>query len=381
MFRFLSENRSELIARCTAKVSQRPKRAATPEQLVNGIPLFLSQLIGTLAAEDVGQMGESLRISGASGGDATNVSVIGASAIAHGKELLELGYSVDQVVHDYGDICQAITDLAVERDAPFSVDEFRTLNRCLDNAIANAVSEFSARRDLTVAVKHSADENERRGVLVHELGNHVHTATMAYHALESGRLAIGGSTGDVLKRSLASLARLLGNSLAEVQVTAHDAARDGAAFSLALFIADAVSVAALDAANRGCQLTVPTVDRLLAIAGDRYHLLAALMNLLQNALKFTHPRTEVTLHAYAVGDRVSIDVSDNCGGLPRGSAEKMFSPFIQRGEDKSGVGLGLSIARRYVEADGGSLSVRDVPGIGCVFTMTLPRRSPEWAEP
>ena len=88
MFRFLSENRSELIARCTAKVSQRPKRAATPEQLVNGIPLFLSQLIGTLAAEDVGQMGESLRISGASGGDATNVSVIGASAIAHGKELL-----------------------------------------------------------------------------------------------------------------------------------------------------------------------------------------------------------------------------------------------------------------------------------------------------
>jgi signal transduction histidine kinase len=184
-----------------------------------------------------------------------------------------------------------------------------------------------------------------------------------------------------LKRSLASLARLLGNSLAEVQVTARDAARDGAAFSLALFIADATSVASLDAAQRGCQLTVPTVDRLLAIAGDRYRLLAALVNLLQNALKFTHPRTEVTLHAYAVGDRVSIEVSDNCGGLPRGSAEKMFSPFIQRGEDKSGVGLGLSIARRYVEADGGSLSVRDVPGIGCVFTMNLPRRSPEWAEP
>ena len=60
------------------------------------------------------------------------------------------------------------------------------------------------------------------------------------------------------------------------------------------------------------------------------------MNLLQNALKFTHPHTKVTLNAYAVNDRVSIDVSDNCGGLPRGSAEKMFSPFIQRGEDKRG---------------------------------------------
>jgi len=379
MFRFLSENRSELIARCKVKVSQRPKRAATPEQLVNGIPLFLSQLIRTLAAEDDGQMAESLHISGASGGDATNVSVIGASAIAHGKELLELGYSVDQVVHDYGDICQAITDLAVERDAPFSVDEFRTLNRCLDNAIANAVSEFSARRDLTVAVKHSADENERRGVLVHELGNHVHAATMAYHALESGRLAIGGSTGDLLKRSLVSLSRLLSDSEAEVRVTAH-AAGAGAAFSLALFIADAASVAALDAAKRGCQLTVPSVDRLLAIAGDRDRLLEALVNLLQNALKFTHPHTKVTLHAYAVNDRVSIDVSDNCGGLPRGSTEKMFLPFIQRSEDRSGLGLGLSVARQSVEANGGSLSVRDVPRIGCVFTMSLPRRWPSWAE-
>src|SRR4029434_7476583 len=317
----------------------------------------------TLAAEHDGQMGESLHISGPSGGAATNLSLIGASAIAHGKELLELGYSVDQVVHDYGDICQAITDLGVERDAPFSVDEFRTLNRCLDNAIANAVSEFSAQRDVTFALKQSADENERRGILIHELRNHVHTATMAYQALQFGRLAIGGSTGDLLKRSLGSLSRLLSDSEAEVRVAAH-AVGTRASFSLALFIADAASVAALDAANRGCPLTVPSVDPLLAIAGDRDRLLDtlvdflsnavtvppllaiagdrdrlldALVNLLQNALKFTHPRTEVTLHAYAVSDRVSIDVSDHCGGLPRGSAEKMFVPFVRGIEDKSGL--------------------------------------------
>ena len=65
-----------------------------------------------------------------------------ASATAHGEQLLQLGYSVNQVVHDYGDLCQAITDLAVELDAPFSVDQFRTLNHCLDNAIADAVTEF-----------------------------------------------------------------------------------------------------------------------------------------------------------------------------------------------------------------------------------------------
>jgi signal transduction histidine kinase len=375
MYRFLSDNYAELVARCKEKVSQRPKRAATPEQIANGIPLFLTQLISTLEAEGEGRMAESLRISGASGGDASGTSVMGASATAHGRRLLELGYTVDQVVHDYGDICQAITDLAVERRAPFSVPEFRTLNRCLDNAIADAVTEFSAGRDAALALRQLGAENERRGVLVHELRNEIHAATMACQALKSGKLAIGGSTGDLLRRSLDSAGRLLDSSLAEVRATAH-AADDNPEFSLAAFIADAAGAASLDAERRACQLSVPTVDPFLAVVGDRDHLLAALANLLQNALKFTHPRSQVTLHGYAVGDRVLIDVSDHCGGLPSGSAETMFSPFKQCGDDRSGLGLGLSIARQSVEADGGSLSVRDVPGTGCVFTMSLPRRLP-----
>ena len=90
---------------------------------------------------------------------------MGVSATAHGKELLKLGFTVDQVVHDYGDLCQAITDLAFERDAPFSIDEFRTLNRCLDNAIADAVTEFSFQREATLAREHEVAANERNRVL------------------------------------------------------------------------------------------------------------------------------------------------------------------------------------------------------------------------
>lgn len=151
MHGFLSTNRDELINRCKAKVAQRPHRSATPAQLANGIPLFLEQLTRTLRAEEEGDAAEGVRISGPSGGDSTALSQIGISATAHGHELVELGYTVDQVVHDYGDLCQAITDLAVERDAPFSVDQFRTLNRCLDNAIADAVTEFSAHREMNIS--------------------------------------------------------------------------------------------------------------------------------------------------------------------------------------------------------------------------------------
>lgn len=372
MYEFLTTHFAELVARCIVKVSLRRTRAATPEQLANGIPLFLGQLISTFEAEQQGRTAESVRISGASGGGAAGSSVMGTSAAAHGKALLELGYTVDQVVHDYGDLCQAITDLAVEREAPFTVNEFRTLNRCLDNAIADAVTGFSARHDAVVAIQQFTDENERRGVFVHELRNHLQAATMACRALEHGALPIGGATGALLKRSLDSMATLLSTSLADVRLAAR-AAADGPVFPLEPFIADAAAAAALDAASRGCQLTVPVVDRQLAIAGDRDRLLAALANLLQNAFKFTRPHTEVTLHAYAQGDRVTIDVADHCGGLPSGSPERMFSPFVQRSEDRSGVGLGLSIARRSVEANGGSLGVKDVPGKGCVFTMSLPR--------
>lgn len=374
MHRFLSNNRGELIARCKAKVAQRPHRGATPEQLANGIPLFLEQLTRTLLAEQAGDAAEGARISGLAGGDATALSQIGITATAHGHELMELGYSVDQVVHDYGDLCQAVTDLAVERDAPFSVDQFRTLNRCLDNAIANAVTEFSAHREMGITRQQAEGENERLGILVHELRNALQTVTLAFLALESGKVPIGGATGALMKRGLAHLSNLLDRSLAQVRAQACSTDLTHA-FPLAAFIADARSIAALAANERGCQLVVPEVDAGVAIAGNRDHLLAALVNLLQNAVKFTHPHTAVTLRAYAAADRVSIDVEDHCGGLPQGFSETMFRPFTQGGFDRSGLGLGLAIARRTVEAEGGSLTVRDVPGTGCVFTMSLPRHA------
>lgn len=108
-----------MIERCKAKVAKRPERAATAAQLANGIPMFLDQLVRTLGAEEQGLADESLKIFGWSAGDTAALSEIGVSAAAHGGELLRLGFTVDAVVHGYGDLCQAITDLAYERDAHF----------------------------------------------------------------------------------------------------------------------------------------------------------------------------------------------------------------------------------------------------------------------
>jgi signal transduction histidine kinase len=126
-----------------------------------------------------------------------------------------------------------------------------------------------------------------------------------------------------------------------------------------------------------CGFTVSPVEPGVMLRGDRDLLLAAVGSLLQNAFKFTRRSTEVLLKAYTQGDPIRIDIEDNCGGLPSGGLERMFLPYGQRRGDHTGVGLGLSISRRSVEANEGTLTVNDVPGCGCIFTVDLPR----YAEP
>jgi len=135
---FLTENRQLLIARCREKVAKRFEPTEAASSIENGVPLFLEQLSQTLALEQTtsARCGEP---------EATPAPTeIGRAAALHGAELLRRGFTIDQVVHDYGDVCQCVTALAVERTTPISTDEFRTLNRCLDNAIADAVAAFGA---------------------------------------------------------------------------------------------------------------------------------------------------------------------------------------------------------------------------------------------
>jgi signal transduction histidine kinase len=371
MHDFLANNRSDLIDRCRAKVSQRPARRATAHQLQNGVPLFLDQLIRTLQTEQTSRPMDSLKISGPAGGGGSP-SEIGKSAALHGRELLNLGFSIDQVVHDYGDICQAISDLAYERDAPFAVDEFRTLNRCLDNAIADAVAEFSYQRDFALADSEGIEMHERLDFFTHEMPNYLQTAKLAFTAAKMGNPRLSGATGTVLERSLNGLGDLIDRFIEETRAMNRSSVQSGL-FSVAEFVTELAYAASLAAHVRGCVLTVSPVDSRLAISGDRDQLYAAVGNLLQNAFKFTESNTEVTLDAYALSDRILIDVKDHCGGLPPGNAEQMFLPFTQRNVDKTGLGLGLSIARSSIEAIDGILSVRDVPGTGCIFTVSLPR--------
>jgi signal transduction histidine kinase len=96
------------------------------------------------------------------------------------------------------------------------------------------------------------------------------------------------------------------------------------------------------------------------------------MNLLHNAFKNTPAGGAVTLRAHAQGERLLVEIQDQCGGIPE-SKRDLFKAFgNRRGADRSGLGLGLSIARQSVRAHGGDIHIRNMPGEGCIFAIDVP---------
>jgi hypothetical protein len=184
---FLESKRAEIIGRTKLKAAARPAPRATEAELTHGIPLFFDQLIDTLKGSRLGS------------------DEMHTSATKYGDDMLRQGFTVGQVVHGYGDVCQAVTELAIELDAPITVDEFHTLNRCLDDAIGQAVTEYGRLRERSLADRGT----ERLGALAHEMRNRLNTAMLSLALLKDGVVTIGGSTGAVLERSLRGLTDLI----------------------------------------------------------------------------------------------------------------------------------------------------------------------------
>ena len=374
LYEFLASNSDDLINRCRQKALKRRGPSLTGAALEHGVPVFLDQLIKTLRVECSATPMGSHADSGRPGNVGAKRTEMGKSAALHGRSLMQQGFTVEQVVHSYGDVCQSVMDLAFERQAPVSIEEFRTLNRCLDDVIADAVTEFSRQRGSYDEAKHVEILNEQMGALSSELLDLLHTATLAIAAIKVGNAGLRGATGTLLDRCMMTMREKIDLALATARV-ASGMPIQHRLVSLADFIGDIKSSAMLEAHASGCALSVPDVDRDLAMDVDPDMLGIAVTKLLQNGFKFTKAGTEVSLRAYAAADRVFIEVADHCGGLEPGAAEKLLLPFTQNGEDRSKFVRGLSICQRTVEANNGMLRVQDIPGSGCVFTIDLPRHS------
>lgn len=332
----LTDNRDEIIERC-----ERRYRLRHPEHrsaLLHTISRFIDELIQAERAST-------------------------EEARAHGQQTFQSGYRIEQIAEDFGAICDVITELAIERNVELDARSYQLLNQCIDSGIAEAIATFfelsRARGDQEVA--------EWVGFLAHELRNSVSSAVMAYAVIRNGKVGLDSKTALVLDRSLRRIEALAGQTLTAVRLRG--------AVELDLQQVDVREliehIEAAAVPERGVHIVLD-VARPLCMIADPGLVTSAVGNLVQNALKFTRAGGHVHVRGHASPDAIAIEVEDECGGLSDEDPSELFSPFVQKGSKARGVGLGLSITRQAIEAHGGRVSVRNVPGRGCVFKIWLP---------
>jgi signal transduction histidine kinase len=352
LYEFLKTNQDAILSLSAQKTRDLAGLRDASEKLNLGLPLFYKQLIAVLEDKLKAKPPDDLL----------------TSAASHGREFLEQGYSLSHVVHAYGAMCQAITELATRMDAHITAEEFKILNGCLDVAIASAVSEYQY-----LSNQRSEDEEVKNlGFLAHELRNALSSATVAHEMIRDGLVGTGGSTSKVLETNLTRMRRLIDRSLSEVRMRAHAEVFVERFFLFRLL--DQIVVTAEIDAKRKHQHLLTDIDPKLEIEGDQQFLMSAVANLVQNAIKYTKSNGSIRLSGRKKDERVLISVSDECGGIDPLKVEKLFEPYVQASTDRSGLGLGLSIAQRAVHLSAGTLTVSNDPGHGCTFTIDIPQK-------
>jgi signal transduction histidine kinase len=129
--------------------------------------------------------------------------------------------------------------------------------------------------------------------------------------------------------------------------------------------------AEVEAREKNQELLVD-VDPALQVDADQYLLFSAVSNLVQNAVKYTHAGGTIRIRGRVIGEKATVEVKDQCGGLGSTKPSDLFKPFEQRNHNHDGLGLGLTIAQRAIELNDGTIDVDNLPGEGCIFRITLP---------
>lgn len=321
--------------------------------LQNHLPKFLDEIVAALR-DDAGL---------SSVGPTPNEST---TAAGHGQQRLQLGFSVESVVREYGVLRDAIVDTATAAGVAISFRELQLVFHCIVSGIADAVSEYARQRDAELMRL----ANEHFAFIAHELRNPLSAATLALEHLTTKSTLPPSRHLGALERGLHRASELIDQTLRNARIAAGIDLRRQQTTLGALFD-DAELGNSSEAESKGVEIKVE-VGSDENINVDVRLVRSAVGNLVRNAVKYTHDKSAVVLRGNVVSGRAVIEVEDCCGGLEPGKVEAAFAPFVRFDTEQSGFGLGLAIAKQAVDAHGGTIRVQNVPGKGCIFVLELP---------
>lgn len=385
LYDFLILNEEKIVKMTEDKALDLAGTKPSSEQLKRGLPIFYKQLIEILKRDqlifDGPKKDTNAIVNAASRMDEYAMALasgrpdeaeLAKSAGSHGTELLRLGYTLSHVVHAYGAMCQSITELATQDKVEISSSDFQELNHCLDIAIAGAVTEFQ----LGSKIEEKNRELQHLGALAHELRNALTSVNLSIQLLKKGTVGFGGSTAQILDKSLKRLEFLIDRSLTEVRLQTEPIVNPEKMNLLKVI--DEIMVTADIEARAKKQVIKVQIDPELEINVDPQLFFSAMSNVIQNAVKYSKSNGVIQIRAKILDPNLIIEVEDECGGIIQkknsaGDSIDLFSPFEQQHYDRSGLGLGLTISKRAILLNHGTLEYKDIEKKGCIFKVVLPK--------
>lgn len=218
----------------------------------------------------------------------------------------------------------------------------------------------------------------------HELRTPVTSIRSYAETLEDARGAMDPETErhflEVIVGESDRMTKIVQDLLMLSKFDAGSIAFDFAEFSFEKSVRDVYNAQLLEAQKRGHTFELEFKGELPVIRGDRARIEQVLINMISNAIKYTHDGGKIRMTAGCSGDSVWCSVKDNGIGIPKGDIGRVFERFYRvdkaRSRESGGTGLGLSIAYEIVERHSGRIGIESQKGKGTTITVTLPVEGP-----
>jgi signal transduction histidine kinase len=352
--RLLADRRVDILERWTQRIGrEHGDKELSRGELWDHLPLFFDEVLAALRVEE------------GSGGEAPTSNGSTAS-VAHGTQRLRVGFDLVQVIREFEILTECILDEVEAVGGSISTRAFRRVQGLLNAGRAQAILAYIDRRDAEMARATS----QHVAFIAHELRSPLMSASLAVTALRKNERSEDEWALCMLARNLNALCELIDQVLTADRLAGQIQLRRES-FDLRALLEQAVADTQLAAQRRQVAIALQAPEA-LPYSGDQRLLRSAIGNVLGNAVKFTHEGSAISVRAERHEGGITVEVEDGCGGLPQGNTTELFEPFVQRGENRTGFGLGLAIVKQALEAHGGRVSVRNLPGKGCVFLLDLP---------
>ena len=362
----ITAHRADIVARCKSRNTRWAESPHLESELSYGIPLFLDQLVDALAT----------------GSHPT----LTQSSTRHAEALWRRNFTIAEVVRDYGSVCQVITEIAMEVDFSVATAEFRILNRCLDEAIAEAVTEFTRLQDDVgrerlgqLASDRMASVGMLAAGIVHEINNPL-TAIIANLALAADHADQGvdslslKSLREELQDSIAAAERIR-QIVRNVRVFSACNVFERQVIDIEPVLESSLRISSNEVRHRA-RLVRDYAPMLSPVDADESQLGQVFLNLLVNAaqsIEEGHARdNEIAVTTRMEAGQVIVEIRDSGVGISADAVPKLFTPFFTTKESAVGTGLGLSICHRIISDMHGTITVSSTVGGGSTFRVSLP---------